>query len=152
MNPLKAIVSSIILTASLQAASDADAKNPVSAKPDNDTEINGLWHDKDGFGIWIATVARSCAEGHTSVKPLLFISPAAKPDQNAKSQNIDLRKMKMCLYFSERSPLPEKCSSGTFTYRFEKDKNQYTGGFSIQLSSGHKASQHFRAEYCKPSR
>jgi hypothetical protein len=132
----------------------------LEAVADDSTTYNSVWNyneEEQSFGFWfsLADEHKACPELRKEL-PMLHVYTKGKSWREGESvDNISIADTRFCTVWKKTMQID--CKSGTFSIHYNKDTNEYTGHYEIELLArislfGSKIVKgDFKAQYCPPS-
>lgn len=112
-------------------------------------EVNALWNDKYGFGLWLYDAPRSCSGKSAYSAPFINVGPGGR-HESFKGKTLDNTGIALCASFGPRSQVSGTCVVHRLDLKFDQALNQFFGSYELTLSSGKKLQGEYRAEFCAP--
>jgi len=112
-----------------------------------EAEVNALWNDTHGFGIWLYGRPGSCKSFDYANPPYVVFGTGAPTRAQFADGTYSVERPNTCLAVTS-TDVPV-CTKGSITIAYEPNSNQFTGTYSFTLRNGEVWSGSFRAERCK---
>ena len=113
----------------------------------SDSQVNALWNDTNGFGIWLYGRPGSCATFDYKHPPYVVFGNGANKREQFIDGTYTVELPNTCLAVTA-TDVPV-CAKGSITATYESATNQYVGSYDFVLRNGEVWKGAFRAERCK---
>jgi hypothetical protein len=121
---------------------------PCLATPTD--QINALWNDDNGFGVWVYPGSGACPEVRERLTTFTVFGPKF-PARSARIQTASPAEMNVCMRMDGKTGQMSKCSSGQIQITYDASSNEYRGTVDLTLADGSIVRTAIRAQYCKRS-
>lgn len=111
------------------------------------SEVNALWNDTHGFGIWLYGRPGTCESFDYQNPPYLAFGTGVDKRTEVVDRIYDVSKLDACIANLENDV--SVCTSGSIQLRYVAASNEYVGQYSIKLKTGALWQGDFRAQRCK---
>lgn len=112
-------------------------------------QVNALWNDDSGFGIWIYPDSGSCPEVRKRLTTFTVIGPKFQA-RSVRVETATPAEMSVCARMDSKTGSFSKCISGQIKIVFDAPNNEYHGTVDLSLADGSAVRTSIRAQYCKP--
>jgi hypothetical protein len=113
------------------------------------SEVNALWNDKYGFGLWLYGAPHDCQGPSSYTAPFINVGPGGH-HESFKEKVLDNAAISLCASFGPGSKVTGTCAVQRLELKFDKALNQFFGNYELSFSSGKKVQGPFRAAFCAP--
>ncbi|MGM9485872.1 hypothetical protein [Ideonella sp. YS5] len=110
-------------------------------------EVNALWNDKHGFGLWLYDAPRDCTGKNPYSGPFINVGPGGKHEP-FRGKSLHNANIALCASFDSNSKPSRICTVQKLELQFDETSSQFFGDYEFTFSDGKKAKGQYRAAYC----